>query len=37
VLTLLALVKFSGEESHGRFLDMHELHTAYLNLKGVQV
>jgi splicing factor 3A subunit 3 len=28
--------KFSGEESFGRFLDLHELHDQYLNLKDVK-
>ena len=32
-----ALVKFSGEEGYGRFVDMHELHTVFINLKGMQV
>ncbi len=27
---------FSGEEAQGRFLDMHRLHGAYVNLPGVQ-
>ena len=31
------LVKFSGEEGYGRFLDLHELHTVYINLKGMPV
>lgn len=29
------LVQFSGEEGYGRFLDLHELHTVYINLKGM--
>ena len=32
-----ALVKFSGEEAYGRFLDLHELHTVFINLKGMPV
>lgn len=28
--------KFSGEESTGRYLDLNELHTLYINLKGVK-
>ena len=27
---------FTGEEGEGRFVDMHALHDAYLNLKGVE-
>jgi hypothetical protein len=27
-----ALVQFSGEESHGQFLDLHALYEMYLNL-----
>jgi len=27
---------FTGEESEGRYVDMHELHEAYLNVKGVE-
>ena len=29
-------VDFTGEEAEGRYLDMHELHELYLNLKGVE-
>ncbi|EGD72174.1 splicing factor 3a [Salpingoeca rosetta] len=32
---LAGFVEFSGEESHGRFLDLHEHFVAYNNLKGV--
>lgn len=28
--------KFSGEESTGRYLDLNELHSMYINLKGVK-
>lgn len=31
------LVEFTDEEAYGRFLDMHALHTKYLNIKGVKV
>ena len=27
---------FSGEESHGRYLDLHESHNTYNNLKNVK-
>ena len=27
---------FTGEESEGRFVDMHALHDSFLNLKGVE-
>ncbi|VDD86584.1 unnamed protein product [Enterobius vermicularis] len=30
------LVEFTDEEAYGRFLDMHALHTKYLNIKGVK-
>jgi len=29
------VLEFSGEESYGRFLDLHELHEQYLNLPGI--
>eukprot|EP00911_Craspedida_sp_UC1_P002314 UC1_evm1s1745 len=32
----LQLVQFSGEEAYGRYLDMHECHTAYSNLRGIE-
>ncbi|KAK5983825.1 Splicing factor 3A subunit 3 [Trichostrongylus colubriformis] len=30
------MVQFTDEESYGRFLDMHEIHALYLNLKNVK-
>jgi splicing factor 3A subunit 3 len=37
LLLVLAIDKlFSGEEGGGRFLDLHELHTQYINLKDVK-
>lgn len=35
VLETAAPQNFNGEEAEGRFLDMHELHELYLNVKGV--
>eukprot|EP00040_Diaphanoeca_grandis_P021742 m.116092 g.116092 ORF g.116092 m.116092 type:complete len:513 (-) comp28477_c0_seq2:125-1663(-) len=32
-----ALVEFSGEESHGRYLDLHKSYEAYLNLSFIDV
>lgn len=32
-----ALVEFSGEEGHGRFLDLHKAYAAYLNLSFIEV
>ena len=31
------LVHFTDEESYGRFLDLHEVHDAFCNLKGLEV
>ena len=31
------LVEFTDEEGYGRFLDMHALHSKYLNIKRVKV
>jgi len=31
-----ALVEFSDEEGYGRFLDLHECYTLFINLKGVE-
>ena len=33
----LALVHFSGEEAHGRYVDLHECHKQYNNIKGFPV
>ena len=30
------LVDFSDEEGYGKYLDLHECYTKYINLKGVQ-
>lgn len=35
-MTGQALVKFSGEEGHGRYLDLHTLYDTYLNLRFVE-
>lgn len=32
----LNLVDFTDEEGYGRFLDMHEAHSVYINLKGAE-
>ena len=31
------LVHFTDEESYGKFLDLHELHDIFCNLKGIEV
>ena len=31
------MVHFTDEEMYGKFLDLHELHDIYCNLKGVEV
>ena len=31
------LVHFTDEEMYGKFLDLHELHDIFCNLKGVEV
>ena len=30
------LAEFTGEEGNGKYLDLHEVYTLYLNLKGVE-
>ena len=31
------LVHFTDEEMYGKFLDLHEVHDAFCNLRGVEV
>ena len=32
----LSLVQFSGEEGYGKYLDLHQLHLKFINLKGAE-
>jgi len=31
------MVDFSDEEGYGKYLDLHECHTQFINLKGMEV
>lgn len=31
------MVEFTDEEGYGKYLDLHECHEKYINLKGVEV
>lgn len=33
----LDMVEFTDEEGYGKYLDLHECHEKYINLKGVEV
>jgi hypothetical protein len=34
---ITVLVNFTDEEGYGKFLDLHSMHTTYINLRGVLV